>query len=79
MDGATILFADIVGFSPLAARLPPARLVELLGAVFRTCDGSRTTGLETIKTIGDRYGQPLPARRSACLTTRVGRPTWRST
>lgn len=74
MDGATILFADIVGFSPLAARLPPARLVELLGAVFRTCDGlADRHGLETIKTIGDCYmaaaGAPLSvpdhARRAA--------------
>jgi class 3 adenylate cyclase len=56
MAGVTILFADIVGFSPLATRLPADRLVQVLGCVFRTCDHvADTYGLETIKTVGDCY------------------------
>ena len=66
MDGVTILFADIVDFSPLAARLPPNRLVEVLGRVFQTCDRlADQHGLETIKTVGDCYmavaGAPVAA------------------
>jgi guanylate cyclase len=56
MGGVTILFADIVDFSPLAARLPPNRLVEVLGRVFATSDRlADHHGLETIKTVGDCY------------------------
>ena len=61
----TILFADIVGFTKLAARTEPQELVELLNTVYSAFD--RLTGrhgLEKIKTIGDAYmvvgGLPLP-------------------
>jgi hypothetical protein len=33
-DGATILFADVVNFTPLAAKLTPKQTVELLNQVF---------------------------------------------
>lgn len=52
----SVLFADIVGFTPLVARLSPAEMIELLGGLFASFDeltGER--GLEKIKTIGDAY------------------------
>ena len=36
----TVLFADIVGFTPIAARLPATDLVGRLGAMFEAFDGS---------------------------------------
>jgi len=62
---ATVLFADIVGFTPLSADLPPERVVELLDEVFSSFDDlADEHGLEKIKTIGDAYmvagGIPVP-------------------
>ena len=64
-DEVTILFADIVGFTPLSKRLPPIELVSLLNKIFSAFDGlAETLGLEKIKTIGDAYmvaaGLPIP-------------------
>jgi guanylate cyclase len=61
----TVLFADIVGFTPLAERLEASALVELLDAVFADWDAlAAAHGVEKIKTIGDAYmaagGIPLP-------------------
>jgi class 3 adenylate cyclase len=53
---ATVLFADIVGFTPLSAKLPPGRVVEMLNDVFSKFDAlTEKYGLEKIKTIGDAY------------------------
>jgi len=53
---ATILFSDIVGFTPLSARLTPIELVNLLNLIFSTFDHlAEKHGLEKIKTIGDAY------------------------
>ena len=53
---ATVLFADIVNFTPLAAALAPEDLVRLLDDVFTTFDELvEQAGLEKIKTIGDAY------------------------
>jgi adenylate cyclase len=53
---ATILFADLVGFTSLAARVPASRIVELLNGLFTAFDRlSMQFGLEKIKTIGDAY------------------------
>jgi adenylate cyclase len=53
---ATILFADLVGFTRLSARLPAARLVSLLNLLFTDFDRLAVQfGLEKIKTIGDAY------------------------
>ena len=62
---ATVLFADIVGFTALSERLPPAELLAMLDAVFSDFDElAAKLGLEKIKTIGDAYmvvgGVPLP-------------------
>ncbi|MDY6785386.1 MAG: adenylate/guanylate cyclase domain-containing protein [Cyanobacteriota bacterium] len=64
-ETATILFADLVGFTPLSARLQPIELVGLLNEIFSTFDElTQSLGLEKIKTIGDAYmvaaGLPLP-------------------
>ena len=64
-DDVTVLFADIVGFTPLAAAMSPEALVRLLGRVFTEFDNlSDALGLEKIKTIGDAYmvvaGVPTP-------------------
>lgn len=53
---ATILFADLVGFTSLAARVPASRIVELLNGLFTAFDRLSTEfELEKIKTIGDAY------------------------
>jgi class 3 adenylate cyclase/NAD(P)-dependent dehydrogenase (short-subunit alcohol dehydrogenase family) len=64
-DEVTVLFADIVDFTPISARLTPERAVDVLDAVFSEFD--RIAGhyeLEKIKTIGDCYmavsGLPQP-------------------
>lgn len=55
-EACTVLFADLVGFTPLAARIPGDRLVALLNAVFTRFDAlCETHGVEKIKTIGDGY------------------------
>ncbi len=55
-DGATILFADVVNFTPMSATMTPVELVELLNEVFSDFDGLvEKYGLEKIKTIGDCY------------------------
>lgn len=64
-DAATILFADIVGFTPMAARLGPVELVARLNSLFSRFDQlAEQFGLEKIKTIGDAYmvaaGLPIP-------------------
>lgn len=53
---ATILFADIQGFTLLAERTEPARLINLLDEYFTALDeiGARY-GLEKVKTMGDAY------------------------
>jgi len=61
----TVLFADIVGFTSLSARLPPERIVEMLNELFCAFDDlADHLGLEKIKTIGDCYmvagGLPEP-------------------
>jgi guanylate cyclase len=55
-DEATILFADIVGFTPLTQQLPPKEMVSLLNDVFRRFDVlADLHGVEKIRTIGDNY------------------------
>jgi class 3 adenylate cyclase len=77
----TVLFADIVGFTPLAARLEASAVVQLLDAVFADWDAlAATHGVEKIKTIGDAYmaagGIPLPrpdhAEAIAALALELG-------
>ena len=63
--GVTVLFADIVGFTPLSELLSAADVVALLDRVFAGWDAlAAHHGVEKIKTIGDAYmaagGIPLP-------------------
>jgi guanylate cyclase len=56
IEAATIVFADVVDFTPLSSRLPPGRVVDLLDHVFSTFDDlAERYGLDKIKTIGDCY------------------------
>jgi adenylate cyclase len=53
---ASVLFADMVGFTPLSAQLAPVELVELLNEVFSFFDSLLDKyGVEKIRTIGDSY------------------------
>ncbi len=55
-ENATVLFADLVGFTDIAARLSPEHLLEELELIFGAFDQVvRTHGLERLKTIGDAY------------------------
>ena len=65
IEEATILFADLVGFTAVASRVTPAVLVDSLNRIFSAFDGlCRGLQIEKIKTIGDAYmaaaGLPLP-------------------
>jgi class 3 adenylate cyclase len=55
-DEASVLFADVAGFTPMSATMTPAELVELLNEVFSCFDDlAEKHRLEKIKTIGDCY------------------------
>ena len=55
-EDVSLLFADIVGFTPLAASMPAEDVVALLAKVFdRFDDLISECGVEKIKTIGDAY------------------------
>lgn len=65
-EEATVLFADLVGFTPMSERLSPETVVELLDDLFSQFDAmAERRGLEKIKTVGDAYvvvgGVPEPA------------------
>jgi class 3 adenylate cyclase len=72
----SVLFADIVGFTELSARMPPGALVEVLNDVFSSFDDlGAELGLEKIKTIGDAYmaaaGLPEPRADHADIAVRM--------
>jgi adenylate cyclase len=65
IGSASILFADVVDFTPWSERLPPAEVVGYLDHLFSHFDElAERYGLEKIKTIGDCYmvaaGVPTP-------------------
>lgn len=69
-SNATVLFADIVDFTPLSANLEPQKVVEILDTVFSSIDDIvEQYELEKIKTIGDCYmavgGIPVPQSNHA--------------
>lgn len=75
-DAASILFADVAGFTPMAATMTPLALVELLNEVFLCFDGLvEKHGLEKIKTIGDCYmvasGVPRPRPDHAAVLVQL--------
>ncbi len=66
-DEASILFADVVDFTPLSARLSASEVVSLLDRLFTDFDGLVDRyDLEKIKTIGDAYmvASGVPRRRT---------------
>ena len=55
-EHATVLFADVVGFTPFAESLPPEQVVRVLDDLFSAFDRlAEEHALEKIKTIGDAY------------------------
>ncbi len=63
-DAATVLFADLSGFTPLSRQMDASQIINLLNAIFTRFDEAGTrAGTEKIKTIGDAYmavsGLPL--------------------
>ncbi len=72
----TVLFADLVGFTPLSTQIPPTLLVSYLNQIFSAFDAlANHYGLEKIKTIGDAYmaaaGIPFPHHDHAGATARM--------
>jgi class 3 adenylate cyclase len=81
MDEVTVLFADLVGFTTIAAQLPAANLVADLDRIVSLFDDlAAELGVEKIKTVGDAYlavaGVPEPrpdhAAAAAALALRMG-------
>jgi adenylate cyclase len=65
-EGASVLFADMVGFTPLSAELAPVQMVELLNEAFSFFDSLLDKyDVEKIRTIGDNYmvASGVPRRR----------------
>jgi class 3 adenylate cyclase len=76
-DSVTILFADVVGFTKISARVSPEQLVLLLNELFTVFDNiADQNGLEKVKTIGDAYmsagGLPTPHPLHAHAAARMG-------
>lgn len=64
-DNVSVLFADVVGFTPLSEKLSPQEAVDALNAIFSHFDAlADRYGVEKIRTIGDGYmvasGVPTP-------------------
>ncbi len=75
-ESASILFTDLVGFTPLTAHMAPHEVVHLLNDIFTHFDQlAEKYDVEKIRTMGDNYmaaagvprRQPDHARRLACL------------
>lgn len=76
-SAASILFADVVNFTPLSATLSPTQALELLNEIFSHFDSLvERYDLEKIKTIGDGYmvagGVPRPRPDHAQAVARMG-------
>ena len=73
---ASVLFADMVNFTPMSAEMSPAAMVELLNEIFTNFDSLvEKYDLEKIKTIGDCYmvaaGVPRPRADHARAVVRL--------
>ncbi|HSI38408.1 MAG TPA: adenylate/guanylate cyclase domain-containing protein [Methylotenera sp.] len=55
-DSVTVLFADLINFTQISAKMPPTQLIDLLSQVFLRFDQlAEKYQVEKIKTIGDEY------------------------
>jgi adenylate cyclase len=75
-DGASILFADVVDFTPMSEKMSPTELVDLLNEIFSYFDTLvEKYDVEKIKTIGDCYmvasGVPRPRPDHANVLARL--------
>ena len=73
----SVMFADIVGFTPLASKLSAREVVDLLNNIFSEFDDiCGKKGIEKIKTIGDAYmavaGLPVTRPDHAQVLVDVG-------
>ena len=56
LDDATVIFADVVGFGKITARMKAFEIVACLNQLFSEFDKlAEDAGIEKIKTIGDNY------------------------
>jgi class 3 adenylate cyclase len=56
IEEITVLFADVVGFTEISARLSASEVITMLNGIFSAFDQMADRhGLEKIKTIGDAY------------------------
>src|SRR2546430_7839810 len=74
-DDATVVFADIVGFGKITARMKAYEIVGCLNQLFSEFDKlAEDAGIEKIKTIGDNYmavsGLPTPRPNHARLAAK---------
>lgn len=74
---ATVLFADLVGFSKISKGLTPQQMIDELNELFVGFDGIlERNHLEKIKTIGDGYmavgGLPVPNSTNPVDAVRAG-------
>ena len=77
VDDATVLFADLVGFTPMSQGLTPERVVRALDGLFARFDAlTDGLGLAKVKTIGDGYmaagGAVTPLPDHAARVVRLG-------
>jgi class 3 adenylate cyclase len=74
-EDATVIFADVVGFGKITARMKAFEIVACLNQLFSEFDKlAEDTGIEKIKTIGDNYmavsGVPTPRPNHARLAAK---------
>src|SRR5262249_61182665 len=69
-EDATVIFADVVGFGKITARMKPYEIVACINQLFSEFDRlAEAAGIEKIKTIRDNYiadcGAPTPTANHA--------------
>src|SRR5258705_1494152 len=74
-DDATVIFADVVGFGKITARMKAFEIVSCLNQLFSEFDKlAEDAGIEKIKTIGNNYmavcGVPTPRPNHARLAAK---------
>jgi len=76
-EHAAVLFLDIVNFTAISDRIPPAHVIHLLDVVFNQCDlVMEAHDMMKIKTIGDSYmaaAFPHPSETKHEITLRAAR------